>query len=221
MEAGKFKPTIKGKAKVKFIEDVWKDVFDKGITLSNLRCHRGGVRFDEMVLLASIAKHLNPKKIFEIGTCLGRTTINLAANAEDLEVLHTLNLQDNSSSDKKSWFAQDLKLYQKTKNEIGILFKKPPYDDKIFQLWGDSRNFDFSRYKDIDMVFIDANKKYEYVYSDSSNAFNIISEKGVIVWHDYNYADEVTTAVDSFARDKNLSIYNIYKTTLAVYINSE
>lgn len=218
MEAGKFEPAIKGKAQTKFIEDLWKDVFKSGIILSDLSYQLGGVRFDEMVLLASIVKYLNPRKIFEIGTCLGRTTVNFAANAENLEVLYTLDITDNPLSDKTDWLEQDLDLHQQSKGRIGILFKKSIYAEKIVQLWGDSLEFDFSKYNGMDVVFIDANKRYEYVYSDSSNAFDIVSENGVIIWHDYNYADGVTRAVDDFAQDKNLVIYNVYKTTLGVYI---
>jgi len=218
MEAGIFKPLIKGRAEIKFIEDIWKDVFKDRIVLSNLHFHQGGVRLDEIVLLASITRHLNPKRIFEIGTCLGRTTVNLAANAKDLEVLYTFDLKNNFPLDKIDWLEQDLLLYQQTKDETGILIEGSPYQDRIIQLWGNSLEFDFSKYRDMDIIFIDGNKNYEYVYSDSVNAFNIISENGVIIWHDYNYADGVTKAVDDFTSHKRLSIYNVHKTTLGVYI---
>ena len=219
MEAGIFEPSIKGKAEIKFIEDIWPDIFKNSVVLSGLEYHRGAVRYDEIVFLSSISKYLNPKKIFEFGTCRGRTTTNLAVNSEGLEKLFTLNLDPDISANDIDWLEQDYNLYEETKNATGILFKNSAACEKIVQLWGDSKEFDFSRFSNIDLVFIDASKNYEYVYSDSKNAFNMLSKNGIVIWHDYNYADGVTKAVDDFAMDYNIKVYNIYKTTLAVTLN--
>jgi len=70
----------------------------------------------------------------------------------------------------------------------------------------------------MDLVFIDANKRKEYVLSDSQNAWNMLRPGGMLLWHDYAYCDGVTEAVDEFAKTKNISVTNIYKTTLAVTV---
>jgi hypothetical protein len=54
------------------------------------------------------------------------------------------------------------------------------------------------------------------VASDSANGWKMLKAGGVLIWHDYAYCDGVTEAVDAFARQMNIEIVNIYKTTLAV-----
>jgi len=214
---GIFTPTVQPQATVKFIEEIWPAIFAREITLSELSYHPGCVRFDEIVFLASIAKHLQPKKLFEIGTCAGRTTINLAQNLDQIDAFFTLNLPPDSSC-QNDWIEQDKKLFEYSKNMIGKRWHVPPYDTRITQLYGDSFQFDFSPFKEMDLVFIDANKRKEYVLSDSQNAWNMLRPGGMLLWHDYAYCDGVTEAVDEFAKTKNISVTNIYKTTLAVTV---
>lgn len=218
MKAGIFNQSIKGKAEIKFIEEIFPNVFKNEILLSNLSYHDGGIRYDEMVFLASIVNYINPKKVFEFGTCKGRTTVNLCNNCKDVDKIYTLNLEPSVHSKDINWLKQDYLLYEQSKNEIGTLFKDSIHKNKVFQLWGDSIKFDFTDFSNIDFVFIDANKSYEYVYKDSQNAFDMLANSGIIIWHDYNYADGVTKAVDDFAEKMNIKIYNIYKSTLGVYV---
>jgi predicted O-methyltransferase YrrM len=220
MKAGIFKPTLESKAAVKFIEEIWPDVFKNEIVLSNLSYHAGCVRYDEIVFLASIVKHLSPRKIFEFGTCKGRTTLNMAANADHLETLYTLNLNEEQIPEEEiEWLGQDYALHQENRSQIGVLFRKSPHREKIVQLWGDSSRFDFSAFREkIDLALIDASKHYKYVSADSENAYRMLAPGGVLIWHDYDYADGVTKGVDDFAGRNNLELAKIHKTTLAVCI---
>jgi predicted O-methyltransferase YrrM len=218
MEAGIFKPTVQAKARVKFIEEIWKGIFDEDIVLTKLSYYKGCVRFDELLYLAAIVKHVKPRTIFEFGTCRGRTTVNMAANADNVETIYTINMAQDARIDHAEWHEQDYLLYHDSKNEIGAYYRSSPYKSKIVQILGDTLCTDLSCYNDIDIIFVDANKSYKYVLSDSEKAYSMLSEKGMIIWHDYNYADEVTEAVDDFAKAKGIAIVNIYKTTLGVYI---
>jgi len=217
MEAGIFHPTVTAQAESRFIEDIWPGIFNDEVVLSHLSYHPGAVRFDELVLIASIVRHLNPKRIFEIGTGTGRTSINMFNNAPNLDALYTLNLPPDECPPDIQWLEQDKKLYEQSRDEIGICFKNIRQNDTIYQVYGDSKAFDFKECSNIDFIFIDGSKRYDYVYSDSDNALDIISEGGVIIWHDYGYADEVTQAVDTFASDEGIEIFHIHKTTLGVY----
>jgi predicted O-methyltransferase YrrM len=218
MEAGIFKPTVQAKAKVKYIEEIWKGIFDEDIVLTKLSYYKGCVRFDELLYLAAIVKHVKPKTIFEFGTCRGRTTVNMAANADNVEAIYTINMAPEAQIDTSDWHEQDCLLYHDSRHEIGAFYKNSPFKSKIVQILGDTLRTDLSGYKGMDIVFVDANKSYKYVLSDSQKALSMLSEKGMIIWHDYNYADEVTEAVDDFAAAKGIDITNIYKTTLGVYI---
>lgn len=216
-QSGIFTPTVRPKAPVKFIEEIWPEVFAREISLCELSYHAGGVRFDEIVFLASIVAHLKPQKLFEIGTCQGRTTINLARNTGKIECFYTLNLPPDDSCQVK-WLAQDRLLYESSKTKIGKRWKKYEEADIITQLYGDSSQFDFSLYKDMDFVFIDANKQKEYVAHDSRNGWHMLRKGGIIIWHDYGYCDGVTEAVDEFSANECINITNIYKSTLAIAV---
>ena len=89
------------------------------------------------------------------------------------------------------------------------------------ELFGDSMNFDFSPYHGkMDFVFVDANHSYAYVKSDTENAFQMISPRGAILWHDYDFIHpEIFRLINDIARRKK--IYYIERTRFAVYINGD
>jgi predicted O-methyltransferase YrrM len=215
LNAGVFNPTIIGKAQVRFVEELWPKVFDNEISLSNLGYHLGGSRFEEVLLMASIAKHLNPKYVFEVGTCQGRTTINIARNCPNLVRLFTLNLPPEDDLDSE-WLPQDRFIYENSKDHIGINFRNTAYENKIEQIYANSQSYDFGKHAPIDIAFIDASSQCEYVIADSENCWKILRTGGVLIWHAYNYADGVTKGVDAFSQRKAVNVFNIYKTTLAV-----
>jgi hypothetical protein len=214
-KAGIFNPTVAPKAPVKYIEEIWPEIFEREITLCELSYHPGGARFEELVFLASIARHLQPRRLFEIGTCRGRTTVNLAKNLDDFETFYTLNLPPDGSCEV-DWIEQDRLLYEGSKNAIGQRWRRHEVNGVITQLYGDSKHFDFSRYNNIDLVFIDANKQADYVASDSINGLRMLNTNGVLIWHDYGYCDGVTLAVDEFAARTGTKVLHIYKTSIAV-----
>ena len=59
-------------------------------------------------------------------------------------------------------------------------------NEKVIPLCADSAYFDFSPYHNkIDLMFIDGNHDYDYVLSDSENAFRCVKEGGFMIWHDF------------------------------------
>ena len=117
---------------------------------------------------------MKAEKIFEIGTYLGDTTVNLAYNADDNAKVYTLNL-----SQEKSNFivGKSITEHQEAAH-------------KIIQLLGDSKEFDFSPfYNQIDLMFIDGNHNYDYVLNDGKNAVRCVKNGGFIVWQNYSRYD--------------------------------
>jgi predicted O-methyltransferase YrrM len=124
------------------------------------------VTLAELRILMHLLRRQKSRTAFEFGTADGRTTLNLAAQCpEDGRV-----------------FALDL-----GREDLGQRYKGTPYENRITQLVGDTRSFDFSPYlNSIDFVFVDANHDYEYVRSDSLWALKLLREgRGTIAWHDY------------------------------------
>jgi predicted O-methyltransferase YrrM len=131
----------------------------------------------ELLTIAAICRQRRPRRIFEIGTFTGATSLLIAMNIGADDQLFTLDLPP---TDTLGYTA-------------GAVFAATPYARKITQLYGDSTQFDFSPwYGTIDLVFIDGNHTYPFVKADSEAAFRLLAPGGVIVWDDYVWLPEFT-----------------------------
>jgi predicted O-methyltransferase YrrM len=52
-----------------------------------------------------------------------------------------------------------------------------------------------------DVIFIDGNHSYEYVFGDALNCWRLLAPNGFIVFHDYGCVEETTEAVNQFLKD--------------------
>ncbi|MCR4336539.1 MAG: class I SAM-dependent methyltransferase, partial [Candidatus Omnitrophica bacterium] len=68
-------------------------------------------------------------------------------------------------------------------------------------------------------VFIDANHSYAYVKSDTENALKMISEQGIILWHDYDFIHPYVFQLIN-EQAKNIKIYFIERTRWAIYFKN-
>ena len=142
----------------------------------------GGVSLQEEMFLLSLAIDMKCKTVFELGTCTGLTTYNLALNVQG--TVYTLDLPASVGQTvlpvgnaDRSFMGIDAE----AKYWIGR-----PHADRIIQLHGDSAAFDFVPYHGrIDFVFVDGAHSYPYVWKDSHSALAMVREGGAIVWHDY------------------------------------
>jgi hypothetical protein len=171
----------------------------------------GGVRVDELVIISAIVRHLKPKRLVEIGTAEGRTTLNLALHSpQDSEVI-TLDLPPDASPAKPE---SGCDYRQMGIPEPGVLFKNHPLSQKIRLILADSTKFDWKPYEGgVDFVFIDGAHDYESVKKDTENALKIVKIGGVILWHDYGVVDGVTKCLNEIATQ--LPICFISGTSLA------
>jgi predicted O-methyltransferase YrrM len=177
----------------------------------------------ETQVLAHLIAHRKPENIFEIGTYDGLTTLHFAYNSPKESIIYTLDLPPDTdvTALSKQYSYDDLqavKLSVETSNKRK--FKNDPTITNIVELFGDSMRFDFSPYYGmIDFMFIDGNHSYEFVKSDTENAFRMLSSNGVIVWHDYDYICHKDTFnyLNSLTREHGYKIYFIQGTRFAVY----
>jgi len=133
------------------------------ILLSN---KKSGMSIVELIELCKLIDIHKPKRILEIGTKHGRTTINMAKfSPEDAEI-----------------FSVDILVLDKP--EICELSEYK----KITFLQGDTLTFDFRTVgKDqFDFILVDANHLEKFVINDTKIAYHLIKPEGIIVWHDYN-----------------------------------
>jgi predicted O-methyltransferase YrrM len=150
----------------------------------------GNVTTKEVIVINHLVKTYNPKRIFEIGTFNGRTTLNLALNSRPDAEVFTLDLPDGKAGMSGPDVERPVAKCER-QTATGRLFLESNFPEakKIVQLFGDSTAFDFSPYYgNIDFVFVDGSHEYEYVKKDTNTAFELLKDgRGVIVWHDYGY----------------------------------
>lgn len=158
----------------------------------------------DMVYVCGIAKTVNARNIFEIGTYRGQTTCGLAATCRDAHI-HTLNLPPDADPRYAPY--------------IGMYIARSPDRERITQLFCDSRTFDTNPYsKSMDYIFIDGDHSYAGVKNDTEKALELLKPGGLIVWHDYAAKSPgVLDYLAEFSQERPL--FRLRKTCLAVYID--
>jgi predicted O-methyltransferase YrrM len=160
----------------------------------------GNVTLLELVVINALVTRRRPRRLFEIGTFDGRTTLNLAANAADDAIVYTLDLS-GSEEPALGVDADDVQFIQRSQEGVrGSRFRRTPEATRIRQLTGDSAAFDYTPYAGaMEFVFVDGSHAYDYVLSDSRAALQLAAPGALIVWHDYGEWPDVTRALHDLA----------------------
>ena len=163
------------------------------------------VPLPELLTLGAICLFIKPRRIFEIGTYTGSSTLEMAINTFDETEILTLDLEPSE--------------------KIGSAFRHASYNSKIRQLYGNSLTFDYTPYeRSVDLVLVDANHSYECVGSDTEKAFALLRPGGVIVWDDYRWLDVhsecagVTLFLNKLQTKRRL--FSIAGTRFAIYVDN-
>lgn len=161
------------------------------------------------------------RRIFEFGTCTGRTTYLLARNAPPEARVVTITLTpelvgtcaaDDTDRDTARWAA----IAVRESAHSSYFYENTEVASKVTQLLGDSKAFDDTPYRaSCDLVFIDGSHAYSYVRSDSEKALRMARPGGFVVWHDFSPAcPGVWRYVNELGR--TMEIRHIRGTRLAV-----
>ncbi|MBI3935240.1 MAG: class I SAM-dependent methyltransferase [Acidobacteria bacterium] len=191
------------------------------VHLENFLGHWGNASVEEVCKICLIVRWLRPSRVLEIGTYNGLTTLQMALNAPRDCPLYTLDLpEDAQASVQLSGIDRYLatRFRGRFDARVGSYFAGRP-DLNVVQLWGDSAVFDYARAIDgrVDLVFIDAAHDYVNKSIDTKNALNLLSPKGVVLWH--NYADPCNPDVTRYLLDlsKDYPIFHLKNSLLAAY----
>jgi predicted O-methyltransferase YrrM len=174
----------------------------------------------EAWILAVLAKRAH--RMFEFGTCTGRTAYLWARNSPPEATVTTLTLgpeqqalYEASEGDR----AADTDIALSESNFKSFLYSGTDVAYKVEQLFGDSKAFDEAPYAgQMDLIFVDGSHAYSYVISDSQKALRMIRSGGLVLWHDYDgpMVDRGTNeALVELAREFSLS--HIEQTRMVVY----
>ena len=150
----------------------------------------------ETALLIAAMKSVRARRIFEFGTYLGATTLNLALNApEDAEV-YTFDLPPDAQIEQHP---EDVPFTREHFAVERTEFVGSRVERKIKVLMGNSLTEDLSRFRPMDFIFIDGGHDLATVTADTTNALKMLRPGGCIAWHDYkNYRyPELTAYLES------------------------
>ena len=162
-----------------FPEIDFNDLLEDEILVKPFAFLDGGSLPTDLALLKLLAKKFKAKNYFEIGTWRGESVSNVA---DVVEECYSLNLSD-----------EEIKSRGMSDEYIGLHRHFSKNNPRITHLFGDSRSFDFSEYEGkFDLVFVDGDHHFDSVVHDTQTAFKLISDKGIIVWHDYSNSPEST-----------------------------
>jgi hypothetical protein len=178
----------------------------------------GGTRPEELLFLATATRLLRPKRVFEIGTFNGQTTAVFILNAAPGASVLSLDLPPDVEVPTPTAAAQidsDLELIGTRK--LASWIHRLGLDSRYEQLLGDSLTFDPAPYAgSVELGFIDGAHSQPYVENDTRKMALMMSERGLVFWHDYGghgrFAD-LTRYLDRLAR--RVPLFRVPRTSLA------
>lgn len=178
----------------------------------------GGTSLNELLVLASVTRVLQPRKIFEIGTFNGRTTSAFILNAPPEAEIVTLDLPPEESTptmNEKDVLTTDKELIERRK--VGHYIHDLHLEDRCQQVFCNSLQFDPLPHEGtVEMGFIDGAHTQPFVQNDTVKMAIMASERGLVFWHDYGgkgHFRSLANYLESLAKD--IPMYRVGGTTLA------
>lgn len=138
-----------------------------------------GMPHDDMGMVLRITLSLQPRLICEIGTAHGNLAANILRNCSEARLI-TVNARAGAQSGK-------LVTYELADHEIGRVYRKYGYQDRVCQVLIDSLDLDLARYTAVDTVdvaIIDGCHDVEFVLNDFEKVRRFIRRGGIVLFHD-------------------------------------
>jgi predicted O-methyltransferase YrrM len=135
-------------------------------------------------IMGEIVKGCNFDTFLELGVDTGYTTKKILDKATNLKNVYCVDFRDSS-----------------------IIKYESINKDKIEYFFNITTNnfFNLGVLKEVDCVFIDADHSYEQSRLDFLNAFNILSDDGIIFLH-----DTYPPSIELTSKDRNGDTYRLY-----------
>jgi hypothetical protein len=156
----------------------------------------GSMTITEIASLCQLIAARKPKKILELGTFEGLTTLNMAMNAPEAEI-HTLDLPEQFNPADTTHDNNDAKIISRR----GFYYYKDRDEARrIHQHYGDSAAFDFNRHvgTGVEFCLIDAAHSYEYVKNDTLKVLPLMAYGSLLLFHDYGRNDFLAHPSDAW-----------------------
>jgi predicted O-methyltransferase YrrM len=220
--------TIRPRQIFKIVEDKYPDT-NIELTITMPPSGIGSLLTLESSLLVALTKIINAKRIFEIGTFNGNTSLLLATNTPRDAIITTLDLPpeeielyEEEKLDLTDANQNDQYLRQVFKNKGAFYIKRASAEiqTKIKVIHQNSHDFEPSAHglsATQDIVFVDGGHDYATIKNDTEKALQMLKPNGVIIWHDY--LSKIHSEVELYLRDFSIDrkVIAIGSTMLCFY----
>jgi predicted O-methyltransferase YrrM len=153
----------------------------------------------ELSCILMAMRECGAKRVLEIGTFNGNTTLNIANNLPEDGRVVTIDLPVEGDTSYALKIDGEAMRNMTDRRVVGEQFKGHALEGKITQVFGDSAKLDFTALGGkFDFAFIDGCHDYAYVKSDTDNVLKVMRPGGIIMWHDYAMMESVSRAVDEY-----------------------
>ena len=172
----------------------------------------------ESWVMAALAKGV--KRVFEFGTCSGKTTHVLALNAAPDSEIFTLTLHPDDLAATEFGFGDDREHRDIALSESSFetfYYNGRSSERHIRQIFSDSKSYNEAPLRgSVDLVFVDGAHTRSYVENDTRKALNMLADEGIILWHDYKPG---VPGVFAFLNElsRTLPLVHIADTDLVMY----
>lgn len=183
---------------------------------------RRDLKLLETFLLIAAIRIVNARRVFEFGTYLGSTTLNLGLNIPDDGEVFTLDLDDKLAKEIRQHPADVPITLTHLASKKSLDFLDSPVAHKVKMLTGNSISFDFSSWKEsVDLVFIDGGHDLDTVTADTENALKLVNKgrSSCILWHDYQNPEYTEISGYLNGLSNRLEIFHVEDTMLCVWFN--
>lgn len=144
-----------------------------------------GSTHDDLGVVLRVAKSLRPRLICEIGTAHGNLAANLLQNCPEASLITVNSPAQNQTG--------NLVTYSLSQDEIGRVYRRYGYENRVTQLLVNSLQLDLSLYarpNSIDLAIIDGCHDTKFVLNDFKKVHSFIRPGGVVLFHDTHPSQE-------------------------------
>ncbi len=211
-----FKPILKKKLKMPK-----EDVFVRNFCVPQTYNVEGIASDYESWILSALSKKAD--KIFEFGTCSGKTTFLFGMNSKENTKIYTITLDPNKIDTIRHQLNDNKTAEKHILNESvyeEFMFSGHEVEKKIEVIFKDSRDLDIEKLKNqFDLIFIDGGHTYSCIKNDTEKALKMIKHNGIILWHDYASNKRSSRDVYKYLEKTSLKIKieNIKNTSLCYH----
>ena len=187
--------------------------FSEPLFLPLGRVRPGSAPLGDLAVLAALVRKKKPRRIFEIGTFEGLSTVVFIKNSDANTFVHTLDLPHDKEGIERT--ARSYEAHSIAGPYVsGHLIDTFGVRQQTETLFGDSALFDFVPYQNkIDLFFVDGAHTEDYVISDSRHGFECLAAGGWMIWHDC-FTPQVMKAIKRIAH--TTTVVQIRDTSLAL-----